>query len=78
MSTLTIKMSHIAVDIKFSNASMIISLSDGREISVPLEWFPKLRDASIEELNNWRLIGNGEGIHWEQLDEDLLVANLLN
>ena len=78
MSTLTIKMSHIAVDIKFSNASMIISLSDGREISVPLEWFPKLRDASKEELNNWRLIGNGEGIHWEKLDEDLLVANLLN
>ena len=77
MSTLTIKMSHQATNLKFSEASMIISLSDGREISIPLEWFPKLRDANKEELLDWRFIGEGEGIHWNKIDEDLLVANLL-
>jgi len=77
MSTLTIKMSHQATNLMFSEASMIISLSDGREISIPLEWFPKLRDASKEELLDWRFIGEGEGIHWNKIDEDLLVANLL-
>lgn len=56
---------------------MIILLEDGRELAVPLEWFPKLRDASQEALSNWRLIGNGEGIHWQDLDEDILVKNLL-
>jgi len=43
----------------------------------PIEWFPKLRDASEEERNNWRLIGGGIGIHWEDIDEDLSVAGLL-
>ena len=78
MSTLTIKKSSNAIDIQFSEVSMSIFLSDGRVISIPLEWFPKLRDASTKDLETWRLIGEGEGIHWTALDEDILVENLLN
>jgi hypothetical protein len=54
-----------------------IRLLDGREISVPLEWFPKLRDATTEQRKRWRLIGRGVGIHWGELDEDISVAALL-
>lgn len=56
---------------------MHVQLSDGREISVPLEWFPRLRDASEKQRKDWRLIGKGVGIHWEQLDEDISVEALL-
>jgi uncharacterized protein DUF2442 len=77
MNTLTINKSHNAVDLSFTENKMLIFLEDGRELSIPLEWFPKLRNASVKELNNWRLIGNGEGIHWEDLDEDLSVERLL-
>jgi hypothetical protein len=56
---------------------MDIRLLDGREISVPLEWFPKLRDATEAERKKWRLIGKGVGIHWEELDEDISVDALL-
>jgi Protein of unknown function (DUF2442) len=61
----------------FENSKMIVTLEDGRELSIPLEWFPRLRKASDEQLNKWRLIGKGEGIHWEEIDEDILVENLL-
>ncbi|MFH1560422.1 MAG: DUF2442 domain-containing protein [Chloroflexota bacterium] len=54
-----------------------VRLADGREISAPLEWFPRLRDAGDKERGNWRLIGEGVGIHWEDLDEDLSVVGLL-
>jgi hypothetical protein len=54
-----------------------VCLSDGREIRVPLEWFPKLRDASPEERQHWRLIGKGIGIHWPDIDEDLSLEGLL-
>lgn len=54
-----------------------VQLADGREIGVPLEWFPRLRDATPAQRGNWRLIGQGVGIHWEDLDEDLSVAGLL-
>jgi hypothetical protein len=53
-------------------------LTDGREIRVPLEWFPKLRNASPEARRNWRLIGKGIGIHWPDLDEDLSLVGLLH
>lgn len=56
---------------------MMVRLVDGREIAVPIDWFPRLRDASDNERNNWRLIGGGEGIHWEDIDEDILVEGLL-
>lgn len=78
MSILTINKSNLAIDVMFSDSKMTVILEDGRELSVPLEWFPKLRDASEKELGNWRFIGNGEGIHWPDLDEDISVEGLLN
>jgi hypothetical protein len=56
---------------------MHVCLRDGREISVPLEWFPKLRDASAKQRKKWRLIGKGIGINWPDLDEDISVSALL-
>lgn len=54
-----------------------VELDDGREIAVPLRWFPRLEEANEAERENWRLIGDGEGIHWPELDEDISVASLL-
>jgi len=66
-----------AASVRFDNEMMHIQLADGREISVPLEWFPALRDATQDQRDNWRLIGQGIGIHWEDLDEDLSIEGLL-
>jgi len=57
--------------------SLIVDLSDGRSITVPLAWYPRLVNGTPEERNNWRWIGDGEGIHWPDLDEDISVENLL-
>ena len=54
-----------------------VDLSDGRMISVPPAWCPRLTYASLSEQNNWRLIGKGYGIHWEDIDEDLSIDGLL-
>lgn len=67
----------MASDVWFDSDKMHIRLLDGREISVPLEWFPRLRDATDEQRKRWRLIGKGVGIHWEDLDEDVSVSALL-
>lgn len=67
----------LAADIWFDADMMHIRLIDGREIGIPLEWFPRLRDASDETRMKWRLIGKGTGIHWEELDEDISVSALL-
>ena len=57
--------------------TLTVELSDGRIISVPLSWYPRLVHATPEERNNWRLIGHGEGIHWPDLDEDISTENLI-
>ncbi len=67
----------LAVDVRFSKDAMIVRLSDGREISVPLEWFPRLRDATPQQRNNWRFIAKGIGMHWKEIDEDIAVSTLL-
>jgi hypothetical protein len=67
----------MASDVWFDSDMIHVRLLDGREISAPLEWFPRLRDASGEQRKNWRLIGRGVGIHWEDIDEDISVASLL-
>lgn len=77
MSILTINKSKFASNLFFTEDKMIVQLEDGRELSVPLEWFHKLRNATKEQLEKWRFIGNGEGIHWEELDEDISIENLL-
>jgi hypothetical protein len=67
----------LAVDVTCSNETLHVALADGREISVPLEWYPRLLDATPKDRNNWTLIGGGLGIHWEDLDEDVTVESLL-
>jgi len=67
----------LATGIRFEAERLHVQLSDGREISVPLEWFSSLRDATDEQRSKWRLIGKGVGIHWEDLDEDISVEGLL-
>jgi len=57
--------------------TLIVDLIDGRSVSVPLSWFPRLVHGTAEGRKNWRLIGRGEGIHWPDLDEDISVADLL-
>ncbi|MCL0061987.1 DUF2442 domain-containing protein [Thermodesulfovibrionales bacterium] len=57
--------------------SLTVDLSDGRTISVPLAWFPRLMHSTQEERNNWRLIGRGHGIHWEDIDEDINIEGLI-
>lgn len=76
--SISILKSNNAVNISFGGHKINVIFEDGRELSVPLEWFPKLRNATESELNNWRFIGDGEGIHWKELDEDILIENLLN
>jgi hypothetical protein len=66
-----------AVDVAFSKDSLIVTLADGRSVSAPLEWFPRLLHATAKQRKNWRLIGGGVGIHWEDVDEDISVRSLL-
>ncbi len=66
-----------ASHVEFLGDDLVVHLEDGRVVHVPLEWFPRLRDADEGQRANWRLIGHGVGIHWPQLDEDLSVRGLL-
>ena len=66
-----------AIDVAVSDASLLIMLSDGRELAAPLAWFPRLRDATPEQRKNWELIGRGHGLHWRDVDEDISVRALL-
>ena len=67
----------LATDVRFTEDSMHVSLSDGWEVSVPLEWFTPLRNATPEQRSRWRFIARGIGIHWEEIDEDIAVTTLL-
>lgn len=66
-----------AEKVKVTKDALSVDLRDGRTISVPLAWFPRLVYATPKERNNWRLIGKGHGIHWEDIDEDISVEGLL-
>jgi len=78
MSTLAVEIEiPRATDVKITKDTLTVELSDGRTISVPLQWYPRLVYATAEERKNWRLIGNGKGIHWEDLDEDISVEGLI-
>jgi hypothetical protein len=78
MNTLAVKVEPRIIDLSFSPNAILVVLADGREISTPLEWFPRLRDANDKQRKNWRLIGKGIGIHWEDIDEDISVKSLLS
>ncbi len=77
MSTSVVERTPLANEISFTNDEMIVSLVDGRRLSVPLAWFPRLAKASPLQLQNYELMGDGEGIHWPDIDEDLTVEGLL-
>ena len=66
-----------AMTIAVTDDTLTAELSDGRTVSVPLSWYPRLIHATPEERQNWRLIGAGEGVHWPALDEDISVEMLL-
>jgi hypothetical protein len=68
----------IAESVVVTEDTLTVHLSDGRTLSVPLAWYPRLLHGSPKERNRWRLIGGGEGIHWPDLDEDISVENLLS
>lgn len=67
----------LAVNVTISDDTLSVDLRDGRSLSVPLSWYPRLDHGSAMERGNWRLIGGGEGIHWLDLDEDISVIGLL-
>ncbi len=78
MSTLAVEIEiPYAVDVLATEDTLTVDLSDGRSISVPLGWYPRLEHAGPEELCNWRFIGKGEGIHWNDVDEDISVEGIL-
>ena len=78
MSTLVDKNKEVMASVVWFSKNMIhVRLLDGREISVPIGWFPKLRDATDEQRTKWQLIGRGIGISWEDIDEDISVESLL-
>ena len=77
MTVSAVEVQPLAVDVAFSSDELQVALADGRAISVPLTWYPRLHEASPKERKNWRLIGGGLGIHWESLDEDVSVESLL-
>jgi len=67
-----------ASNVSVTDDTLLVELSDGRTLLVPLAWYPRLLHAKTEERNRWRLIGQGVGLHWEDLDEDISVKNLLD
>jgi len=71
MAVAAVDVQPLAVSVDFTGDMMVVSLADGREIAVPLDWFPDLEVASPKDRKNWQLIGGGLGIRWETLDEDV-------
>ena len=79
MTSLTIEILELPTieNVIITDDTLSVDLSDGRTISVPLAWYPRLLNASETERNDWRTISQGEGIHWTQLDEDISTKNLI-
>jgi hypothetical protein len=78
MNTLVKKKERVfATKVWFADSKLYVMIADGREIAIPIDWFPRLRDATESQRNNWRFIGGGQGIHWSDIDEDISVSGLL-
>jgi len=71
------KLEPLARDIRFTRDALVVVLADGREVSAPLQWFPRLLRATPKQRAKWELIGDGIGIHWPLVDEDIEVESLL-
>ena len=72
-----IKVDATAVDVTVTDERLTVILADGRELSAPLAWFPRLMEAADAQRPKWRFIGRGRGIHWPEIDEDVSIASLL-
>ena len=77
MGTLALKADERVASVEFSNTSLVVGLVDGRQISVPLKWYPRLEGASADARSNWEVCGGGYGLHWPELDEDLSTEGML-
>ena len=77
MSTSGVRLDGRAVEARCTDRTLHVRLADGREIAAPVAWFPRLQKATPEQRKEWRLIGEGVGIHWESVDEDISVEGLL-
>mgnify|MGYP006311739075 CR=1 FL=1 len=77
MSSLNVEKESLAEKVNFNNDSFSVTLSDGRIITVPLAWFPRLLNGTESERNNYRFIGRGAGIHWPDLDEDISIEGII-
>jgi len=77
MSTLIVEREALAESVGFTENSIVVYLDDGRSISVPLAWYPRLNAGTEAERSNYELIGDGEGIHWPKLDEDISVEGII-
>ena len=77
MGSLAIDTTPRGQDVRVTDDELIVALKDGRTISVPLAWYPRLLHATAEQRARWEFLGDGEGIHWPDIDEDLSIAGLL-
>lgn len=77
MGTLALNADERVASVDFSEDFLIVGLKDGRQISVPIEWYPRLAHASEAERAHWEVSGGGYGIHWPDVDEDLSTEGLL-
>jgi len=78
MHTSTVEVAEVlARDVHVTATTLTVKLDDGRTVSVPLDWYPRLKYGTCKERDNWKLIADGYGIHWPDLDEDLSVEGIL-
>ena len=77
MPTLVVEAAARARRVRVTRDELVVDLNDGRTLTVPLAWYPRLAHGTTSERSKWRLIGRGEGIHWPNLDEDISVAGLV-
>jgi hypothetical protein len=77
MTSTAVELTPLATGVDFGPDTFEVALADGRGLSVPLVWFPRLLKATPDQRADWELIGDGEGIHWPRIDEDISVAGLL-
>lgn len=77
MNTSEPKAGERIIDVHLTNESLVVDLADGRTVSVPLSWYPRLLNGTPEQRNHWQIAGAGFGIHWPDVDEDLSVQGLL-
>ena len=78
MSTLVNELQAVkAIEVNVTEDNLVVELDDGRILSIPLTWYPRLWHGTMAERQNWRMIGDGMGIHWPDLDEDISIEGLI-